>query len=419
MIKLKGNKELSINDEKNSYLKPKYVYIPLICSNDTDITIILKKGDYVYKGQIIGHSKGNFSTNIISSVSGFVSDFTDKTYLNNKMVKCCVIENDYKEAEKNKDIRDKINDISKTDFIDIIKKCGIIGMGGAGFPTYIKYNTDKKIKTLIVNAVECEPYITADYNLITKYPEEILEAIDAIITINKIDEAIIAIKKTNTKLIKILNNYIGSYLKIKIVSVPNRYPMGWEKTLIKTITHKDYEKLPSDIGIIVNNVSTVYAIYRALKYNESLTERIITITGLVNKPQNILVKIGSSASEIIKSISGVKDKNALFVAGGPMMGTNIPSHDIVITANINCILLIDNNIPISNSCMRCGKCINVCPSKILPVLIMDHCHDAKELKKYQVNKCIECGLCSYICPSKINVREYVKIAKEEVKNERN
>lgn len=411
-LKIPKHKQMSMKHALNIYNKPKFIYIPLI--NET--TVLVKKDDYVFKGSVVGKRKGDFKMPIFSSVSGKVIGFDNVVIFNGEKVKCLVIENDFKEKiEKGIKKNNKLNNISKKEFINSLEECGIVGLGGSGFPTYIKYNTDKKINTLLVNAVECEPYITADYFVIKEKSEEILEAIDAILEINNIDRAIIAIKKTNKALLDILNRYIGTYLKIQVVLVPNLYPMGWERTLIKQVTGLTYDKLPIEKGIIVNNVSTIYSIYQALKLNKPIIERIVTFSGAgFKKPQNVLVKIGTPVKEVINYIGGsYKNKKYILIAGGPMMGNSV--EDLVVTPELNCVLLLEDNVDNkATACLRCGKCINVCPAKICPVLIKDSLDDLEKLKTLDVSKCISCGLCSYVCPAKINVREYVSQAKEKV-----
>lgn len=418
-IKINGHKQMSIKSKIGVYNKMKYVYIPLISGNDTNITVAVKKGDYVYKGSVIGKRKGDLRIPIHSSISGTVVDYQEKYCSNGAKVKCVVIENDYLDALENEYENNDITKYTKKEFIKTIQECGIVGLGGSGFPTYIKYNTDQKINTLIVNAVECEPYITADYVLIREKCEEILETIDAIREINNIDEAIIAIKSHNTELKQIIDNYIGTYLKIKLVLVPNIYPMGWEKSLVKYIKKTDYSKIPLEKGIVVNNVSTIYAIYEALKYHKPLTERIVTFTGEnLKRPQNVLVKCGTSASEIIKKVGGINDKDVLYVAGGPMMGKNIPTEDMVINYNDNSVLvLLDYEQEEETTCLRCGKCVENCPAKLSPVIINENLNNIEKLKKLEPNHCIECGLCSYICPAKINVRNKIIEAKNKLRKE--
>ena len=418
-MKVKIDKHKLTKEELIVYNNPKKVYIPLISGNDTNITILVNKGEYVYKGSIVGKRKGDFRIPIHASVSGTVLDFEERTCYNGEKVKCVVIENDFKEKiEQKLSIKKNINQYSKEEFLELLKESGIIGMGGAGFPTYVKYES-KNINTLIVNAVECEPYIMADYALAKVKCEEILETIDAILEINKINEAIIAIKKENVVLKQIFDNFIGTYLKIKIKLVPNVYPMGWEKALIKQITGKDYDNYPSDIGIIVNNISTIYAIYEALKYNKPLIERIVTFSGEgLEEPHNVLVKVGTPVSEVLKELKIKQD--SIIVAGGPMMGTKV--EDLVISPNLNCVLALDDNITLATPCIKCGKCVNVCPVKLSPVLIMKTKYkkekDIKKIKSLHPEKCIGCGLCSYICPAKLFVRERVKEAKNIVRGDK-
>ena len=415
--KIPGMKKLTNTKKIGIYHKPKYVYIPLISQNDTNITVIAKKGDYVYKGSVIGKRKGNLRIPIHSSVSGTVVGFEERPYLNGSVVKCVKIENDFKEKEEvKKEPHKTLNHYTKKQFINLIKECGIVGLGGAGFPTYVKYDTDKPIKTLLINAVECEPYITADYALMMEKCEEILETIDAILEICHIEEGIIAVKKNNTSLIKLINSFIGTYLKIKLVEVPNQYPMGWERNLIKQVKHVTYQSLPIEKGIVVNNVSTIYAIYEALKYERPLTERVVTFTGeMLKEPKNVLVKLGTPAHEVIESLGGYKrNKNIRFVAGGPMMGVAEPNDDLIVTSNLNCVLVLkEGKESLPSECLRCGKCVSVCPAKLSPVLIKDYLKKPERLKELEPNRCIECGLCTYICPSKILVREFVKEAKKK------
>ena len=418
-MKVKIDKHKLTSEELIVYNKPKKVYIPLISGNDTNITILVNKGEYVYKGSIIGKRKGDFRIPIHASVSGTVLDFEERTCYNGEKVKCVVIENDFKEKiEQKLSIKKTINQYTKEEFLNLLKENGIVGMGGAGFPTYVKYET-KNINTLIINAVECEPYITADYSIAKTKCEEILETIDAILEINKINEAIIAIKKENLELKQIFDNFIGTYLKIKVKLVPNIYPMGWEKALVKQVTGKDYDNYPSDIGVVVNNISTIYAIYEALKYNKPLIERIITFSGeSLEKPSNVLVKIGTPVHEILDELK-IKP-NSIIVAGGPMMGNKV--EDLVVSANLNCVLALNDDLNMATPCLECGKCVSVCPVKLSPVLIMKTKYkkekDIKKFKALHPEKCIGCGLCSYICPAKLFVRERVKEAKNIIRGDK-
>lgn len=411
-------KKRTIDHALTKYLRPKYIYIPLINAGDTNITILVQKGDYVYKGSIVARRKNPFKIPLLSSVSGTVIGFEEHLCYNGEIIKCIKIENDFKEATINSFKNDKLNTYSKKEFIEIIKECGIVGMGGSGFPTFAKYDTKKKINTLIIDAVESEPYVTADYAVASNHIEEILETIDAILEINNIEKCYIAVKKSNHELVNIINSHIGTYLKVKIFLVDDSYASGWERMLVSKITKEEYKIHPGEIGVIVNNISTIYAIYEALKYNRGLTERIVTFTGdMLKAPQNIIVKVGTPVRDVIDAIEGYKrNKDITFIAGGPMMGTSLSSDDLMVTPNLNCVLIIkkskdEESLP----CIRCGKCVEVCPAKLSPVLIKENLKSAEKLQKLQVEKCIECGLCSYVCPSNLNMRECVKLAKSKVR----
>ena len=394
--KLPHHKHMSMNELK-SFLNPKDIYLEQVDSK-------LLVGDYVYKYQTIGH-KERFNVPIISSVSGTVVDIKDG-YIK--------IKNDLLEKTEKEIINRDVSKIKKEEFLDIIEKAGIIGMGGAGFPTHMKYKTDKNIELLIVNAVECEPYITADYSIMNEKCNELLEGINNIIRINKINNAILAIKKTNVEVIKKFKEIIDKYPKIELRIVRDIYPMGWERTLIKEVTKKEYNILPIELGIVVNNISTIFAINNALKHDIPLVERIVTITGEnVKNPGNVMVKIGTSVNEILKFMGGILDDSVL-INGGPMMGVEINKTDYI-KPQMNCILVLpkpkEENII---NCLRCGKCVSACPANLAPVLIKE-CSNKEELIKLQVNKCISCGLCSYICPSRIDLRNNVNEKKEVIK----
>lgn len=386
-----------------NYLNPNKIYIPLL--SELDYIVYVKKNDYVYKGTLLAKTKGKIVKKLFSSVSGFVEDIVLKD--NTKYI---VINNDLKEKiEKKINPKKEIQKLTKEEFITTLKNAGIIGMGGAGFPTYVKYETEN-LKTLIVNAVECEPFITSDYCLLKEKTEEILLCIDAIMEINQLEEAYIAIKSNNKELKKWIQTYLGTYVKIKLVCVPNLYPMGWERNLVRYIKKMTYQKLPSEKGIVVNNVSTIYAIYQALKFEKPLIERVITVTGnMVKNPCNMLVKVGTRVEEILSQVSLKRNEEISIYLGGPMMGQPATLYSII-TGSTNAVMIDAYKEEQEKKCLRCSKCVQYCPAFLEPVLIKDA--KVEEVKKYHPEKCIECGICSYICPAHIPLREKVKEAKK-------
>lgn len=382
MVKLPKNKKMSINDLKRC--ETKYVYFEI--KKDYDIKV--KKGDKVLINTILQSSENN--CDISSSVSG-------------KIVECdkyIKIENDFKYNEKKVDVKK----IDKNKFIKLLKDGGIKGMGGAGFPTYKKYSADK-IDLLIINAIECEPYITADYMVSKLHSEEIVATIKTIMKINNIEKCIIGVKENNYN----ISSFFKEEENIKVVKVKDFYPAGWERSLIRQTTKLEYNNIPIEKNIIVNNISTIYAIGNLLN-GHYLSSRIVTITGNINNPGNYLINIGTKAEDILKQLN-IKSDNVII--GGPMMGHKL-NNDIILPET-NCILVLNDLKDEVNPCLRCGKCIKVCPVKIEPVLIKDNINNIEVLKKIKPTKCIECGLCSYICPSKIQLRDSVIDAKEKVR----
>ncbi|MCI7241988.1 MAG: RnfABCDGE type electron transport complex subunit C [Bacilli bacterium] len=415
-VTIKMDDKIKVKKEMLEFIKPQKIYIPLENKSGIKYKKLVNVGDYVFKGQVVAMNE-SIDFPIHSSVSGYVVENESNELNTGKKVECIAIENDFKEKyqEKLGSIKE-ITNYSKEEFIELLKTSGITGLGGSDFPTFLKYNTESKINYLLVNGVECEPYISCDKVVMSKYMEKILEAVDAILEIMKIKKAYIVVKSSNIESQKVINKYINTYPNIKLALMPDMYPAGWERNIVEVVLHKKYDKYPVEVGAIVSNVSTIYAIYEMLKYNTPLTERIITITGTgIRKPSNIKVKIGTKLSEIIENIEGYKDiKKPIFIAGGPMMGSSLPNDNLIVTKDLNCVLVIDDIELTNYPCIKCGKCTNVCPVHLLPVMIMNNMGNEKKLKELMPQKCIECGLCSYICPSKIEVREYVRIAKGRV-----
>ncbi len=415
-VTIKMDDKIKVKKEMLEFIKPQKIYIPLENKSGIKYKKLVNVGDYVFKGQVVAINE-SIDFPIHSSVSGYVVENESNELNTGKKVECISIENDFKEKYKDKlgSIKE-ISNYSKEEFIKLLKTSEITGLGGSDFPTFLKYNTDSKINYLLVNGVECEPYISCDKVVMSKYMEKILEAVDAILEIMKIKKAYIVVKSSNIESQKVINKYINTYPNIKLALMPDMYPAGWERNVVEVVLHKKYDKYPVEVGAIVSNVSTIYAIYEMLKYNTPLTERIITITGTgIRKPSNIKVKIGTKLSEIIENIEGYKDiKKPIFIAGGPMMGSSLPNDNLIVTKDLNCVLVIDDIELTNYPCIKCGKCTNVCPVHLLPVMIMNNIGNEKKLKELMPQKCIECGLCSYICPSKIEVREYVRIAKGRV-----
>lgn len=283
--------------ELSKYINPDIVYIPLINGEDEELTITVKKDDYVYKDMMIAKTKGENRIPIISSISGTVIGIGEKTYLTGKKVKCLIIKNDFKEISINNDgLVKKISEYTKEDFITTIMNCGIVEMDSS-FPVYKKYENKENIKTLIINALD---------NVAIDDVKHILEVVDSIMTINNIDKAIIITRRKNQNLLENLNTFIGTYLNIKICFVPNIYSLKNEKSILKRFKLNEGET-------VVHNILTLQYLYRALKENKCITTRVVTFSGDIEKKQNILVKIGSSIHDIIKEKLNLNDDYMIYV----------------------------------------------------------------------------------------------------------
>ncbi len=412
MVIIEDNK---VNPSKKieDSIKPQIIYIPLKSTNGLDYELNVKIGDYVCKGDIIGiNQKLGFP--IHSSASGFIVNILTKRLANNEVVNTVVIENDFKERFRKKlGKKRNIRNYSKEDYVLMLKNNGVTGMSGNDYPAYLKYLGKKNINTLIINGVESEIYKSCDNAIMYQYTEDILETIDAIMDIMNIEKSYIAINKNNTKVLKKLLKYKNTYPNIKIYGIEDGYPSGYEKNVIYEITGKTYKEKPEELGIIVHNVSTILAIHDVLAYNTPVTDRIVTITGDSAKNRvNIKIKIGTCLNELINYLGGYKDDKLVILAGGLMMGKSITDDNLIITKDLHTISLMKPTINNTSPCIRCGKCYEVCPVDLIPILIINNKDRAKKLK---IDKCIDCGLCSYVCPSKIEVKDILDDIKKEIK----
>ena len=410
--KLNNKKNMSLTKKIMEYKTPNFLYFPLYCYKDNLYTE-LNIGDYVYKGDVLASNPNNiYTVPIHSSVSGYIVDIKNCVYIDNSIKKTIIIENDFRDKERKKTgITKKLNSFSKSEFVGLLKNAGITGYSGNGFPTYLKYNVDLNIKTLIINMCESDSYLSCDYANLHDKTQEILETIDAIMDIFKIDECFIAVKNFNESTLEDLTDYAGSYPTIHITEVPDIYPIGYERNLVKFIKKVNYVNVPLEKGIVVENISTIYAIYRLLKFKKPVTSRVVTVSGEgIKKPCNILVKEGTLVKDIINKVGGYKKtkENYNLILGGPMSGNSISTDEVMITKSVTGIIVIKKKKEMTRDCINCGKCSNICPANLSPFLILKN-------KKINTKKCIGCGLCSYICPSKIDLVNKIKENNKGVK----
>lgn len=415
-LHINGRKEMSVKNGVVSFLNPKCVYFPTVVGN-TIYTPLVEVGDDVLKGQPILERPGRFGHPICSSVSGKVTSKKKMWHSSGKMVEMLEITNDGNESTV-ENYGEKLEVLTKEGIIERIKNAGIVGMGGAGFPTYVKYLPVKSAEILIINAVECEPYITADYTLILTEVEKLMRGIEYMMIACGAKKAAIAIKKTKKTAIEVLNEAVKTHENISVFLLNDVYPAGWERYVVEHVTGKTYAGLPSEAGAVVNNVQTAISVCEAVEENKPLIEKVVTFTGegLV-MPCNVRVKIGTKVSDVIAEIGGYVENldSAYFIAGGPMTGKSIMFDELVITNSLGSIIVKKNEDHQNNpSCMGCGKCAEACPAFLTPTEIkaaFDN-NDINALNQLNVMKCVQCGLCSYVCPSRVDITEIVGKAKD-------
>ena len=367
---------------------------------------------------MIAKADGQISANLHAPVSGTVSEVKPT---NGDRCGMIILENDFENKETE---RQKINpdNLEGHQILDIIEKAGIVGEGGAQFPTHIKYALQGSvIDTFIINGTECEPYLTSDYALMRAMPEQMLKAILSVNKILQAKEIVICIEKHNKDIASIFNPLLanGQHKNIRLKILPDQYPQGGELQLIKSVTGKEIPKgsLPRNYGIVMSNVGTVGAIYRAVFEQKPLTERIITISG--EKAKNVgsyWVKIGTPLNAIIKQSLDSSNNNYTIVMGGPMMGHSVTDVETPIIKGSSAVLFLKQKKAEPNNCISCGYCIDVCPMHLMPLTFAEKFRKGKieQLDKYNINLCIECSACEYICPSNVPLMESIKSGKKQL-----
>ena len=406
------------------YVDPKYLFCPVTNARCATADVFVKEGEHVNCCQQIGVRHGPFFDQPIHApCSGTYLGLEKHYHRNGKLVDFIKIENDFKDTfDKSVKQRtpEEIAALTKEEMTQIIKDCALVGLGGSSFPTYIKLQTDKKIDMILLNGIECEPYITADHRLMLEFPYRIMDGLKYVMQAFNCKHAKICIKSKYKDIKSVYEQMVKEYAGsgIELCCVGNYYPQGWEVEMIKNATgiQLNQGELPSNRGIINFNVSTIVGLYKAIKYNMPVIKRFITITGDgINFPKNFRVRVGTPIRDLIPLCGGYKnpEKEKVFILGGPMMGASVPSDDVIISKTVTSIIVLDKTEYKEEPCVRCGSCVLSCPVHLEPVQIMNavKAMDKERVKKLNPLKCIECGLCAYSCTSKINVTDYVRKAK--------
>ncbi len=389
-------------------------------------TAIVQVGDNVLKGQKIAQADGFVSAPVYSSVSGTVKAIEERLVTNGNKVMSIVIANDGEEKTVDSFGADRNADsLSADEIMNIIKESGIVGLGGAGFPTGVKLSpkNPKNIDTIIINGAECEPYLTSDYRLMIEKADEIVKGVIAVLKLFDAAKAVIAIEKNKPDAIKLFEEKTAGADRITVNALRTRYPQGGERQLIYAVTGRkiNSKMLPADVGCIVVNAASCYAIYEAVYKNMPLIHKVMTVTGEgANSPCNLDVPLGISHSAVLEAAGGAKDDVVKFISGGPMMGIAMGSLDVPVVKTSSSILAFTKDdvaaLPQSN-CIHCGKCITACPQILVPQMMAKSVKsdNFERFEKLGGMECIECGCCTYVCPAKIPLTQLFKLGKVKVR----
>lgn len=372
---------------------------------------LVKKGDQVLKGQMIAEAGGFISANVICSISGTVKGIEPRLVANGAMVDSIIVENDGEDSavEGFGEKRDYTK-LSKEEIRGIIKEAGIVGLGGAGFPTHVKLTPkdEAAIDHVIVNGAECEPYLTSDYRLMMEQPERIIGGLKVILQLFDNAKGIIGIENNKPEAIKKLTEMVKDEPRIEVCPLLTKYPQGGERTLIYAVTKREINSsmLPADAGCVVDNIDTVVSIYNAVCESTPLIRKIITVTGdAIANPQNFEVRLGTSYNRLLEAAGGFKEQPEKMISGGPMMGQALFSTDFPVAKTSSALTTFTKDEVAAQEptpCIRCGRCVDVCPEHLVPQLMMAVAErgDMDGFQKLNGMECVECGCCAFACPAK-------------------
>jgi electron transport complex protein RnfC len=391
---------------------------------------LVKVGDIVKTGQVIGQSKSFVSASVHAPISGTVKAVGMAPHPLGKPLPAITIESDGEDIWDGS-IKEDVNyhKLEPKEILERIRNAGIVGMGGAAFPTVVKLSPPKgkRIDTVIINGVECEPYLTADHRVMLEEPEKIVAGLKLIMKVLNVGRAFVGIEANKPDAIETMFNAATNEPQIKVQALQLKYPQGAEKQLIKAILGREVPPppgLPMDVGVVVQNAGTCLAIYEAVKENKPLMERVMTINGSgVKEPKNLKVRLGTSFFDVITHCGGINGSLGKVIMGGPMMGIAQHSLDIPVIKGTSGILLLsreDAKKFYSKACIRCGLCVRACPMNLMPNLLGIYCEKGRweEAEEHNIFDCMECGSCSYICPARRQMVHLIKLGKQEILNTR-
>ncbi len=416
------SKELTESKPIEEFGAPEVLVVPMLQSLGGPAKLVVSPKDEVKKGQLLGEASGFVSSNVHSPVSGRVKALEEHPLYQGVTFLCVVVENDGQEswAEGLNRQRDA-SSLSPQEIVEAVRVAGVVGMGGAAFPTHVKLTPpdDVKIDTVILNGAECEPYSTCDHRLMVESPEAIMEGLLLVMRALGAERGHVGIEANKPDAAEAMSKAAAAFSNVSVHVLPVRYPQGAEKQLIKAILGRKVPAggLPLHVGVVVQNVGTAHAIYEAVAWNRPLIERVVTVSGDgVSRPGNFLVRIGTLAGELLKH-AGLLPQSRKLVVGGPMMGIAQSTADFPVAKGVTSIVALTRVKTYEwQACIRCGRCVDVCPMGLVPselsVLIENRQYE--EARKTDVLDCFECGCCAYVCPARRPIVHMVKLAKAEL-----
>ena len=418
-------KELSKDHPIEKYLPKGDLVYPLSQHIGAPSVPCVKKGDTVLAGQKIADAGGFVSVPLHASVSGTVKGIEKRLNATGSMVDCIVIENDqqYQETEFQEA---RLEGLTKEEILNRIKEGGVVGMGGAGFPTHVKLapKDPSKIEYILVNGAECEPYITSDYRRMIEEPEKVVKGLQVILTLFDSAKGYICIEDNKPDCIAKMKELVKDIDRIEVKEMMTKYPQGGERTLIYAATGREINStmLPADVGCVVDNVETVISVYKAVILGRPVNSRVVTVTGDgIKEPKNLLVLAGTDMSELVDAAGGLKAKIAKAISGGPMMGFALYDLHVPCTKTTSAFLFLEHDAvseaqEIQTACINCGRCVSVCPGHVLPARLAKLAErgDMAGFEALDGMECCECGCCSYICPAKRPLTQSIKSMRKMV-----
>ena len=401
--------------------EPKVAVIPLSMHAGAPANPVVQVGDAVKVGQTIGEAAGFVSAPVHSSISGTVVAIENRPHASRGTCLSVVIENDGKnELHESVKPGKTLEEMSPAEIVETVKNAGIVGMGGAGFPTYVKLMPNKPIEAVLLNGCECEPLLTADHRVLLEYADQIIHGLKAIMKAVDAPKGVIVIEDNKPDAVSLFESKLAEEPVLEVVTARTKYPQGAEKMLIKRVMGRMVPSggLPADVGAVVCNISTAKAISDAITTGMPLIERVVTVTGdHIAKPNNFIAKIGTNVADLVAACGGITDPTAVIKAGGPMMGFVQETLDTPIMKGSNGIIAVKSDEVEPQECIKCGRCVDVCPMELKPLYFAKYAGAGQPqlLKDYNIMDCMECRCCEYICSSKIPLVTLIKIGKNAVR----